>query len=128
MSKRIISTEKAPAAVGPYSQAVVANGFVFTSGQLGIIPGTKSFAGENIQTQARQALNNLKAVLEAAGSGMDRVVKVTAFLYDINDYGQFNEVYGNFFGDEPPARSAFEIKELPLGARVEIEAIALAGE
>ncbi len=129
MGKKVVSTENAPAAVGPYSQAIKVNCLVFTAGQLGLIPGTKDFAGDNdVQAQTRQALTNLKAVLEAAGSGMDKVVKTTVFLQDMGDFGAMNEVYATFFTQNPPARSAVQAAALPLGGLVEIEAVALLEE
>jgi 2-iminobutanoate/2-iminopropanoate deaminase len=128
MNKEIITTDKAPAAVGPYSQGVRLGGFVFTAGQLGIVPGTKDFAGPDIESQTRQALENLKGVLEASGSCLEHVVKCTVFLQDIEDFSRMNEVYAQFFQESPPARSAIEVAALPLGGRVEIEAIAEARE
>ncbi len=128
MSKQVVRTDKAPGAVGPYSQAIIANGFVFTAGQLGIDVNTKQFAEGGIQAQTRQALNNVQAVLEAAGTTPERAVKVTVFLDNINDFAAMNAVYEGFFGGMPPARSAVEVAKLPLGALVEIEVIALAGD
>ena len=122
--KEIVSTDKAPAAVGPYSQAVRIGDLVFTAGQLGIVPGTKKFAGPDVQAQTRQALENVKAILKAAGSCMRHVVKTTVFLVDIGEFAQMNEVYAEFFPEDPPARSAVQVAALPLGARVEIEAVA----
>ena len=124
MSKQIVSTDEAPAAVGPYSQGVRLGGLVFTAGQLGIVPGTRSFAGPDIESQTRQALENVKAVLEAAGSCLQHVVKTTVFLQDIGEFSRMNGVYAEFFPDAPPARSAVQVAALPLGGRVEIEAIA----
>jgi len=124
MNKQIITTDKAPAAVGPYSQGVRLGDFVFTAGQLGIVPGTKEFAGPDIETQTRQALENLKAVLEAGGSGLEHVVKTTVFLADMGEFGRMNAVYTEFFPEKPPARSAVQAAALPLGGRVEIEAVA----
>ena len=126
MDKQIIATEKAPAAVGPYSQGVHAGDFIFTAGQLGIVPGTKEFAGPDIESQTRQALENLKAVLEAGGSCLEHVVKTTVFLQDIGEFSRMNGVYTEFFPQNPPARSAVQVAALPLGGRVEIEAVALA--
>ena len=127
MSKQIIQTDNAPAAVGPYSQAIIANGFVFTAGQVGLVPGTKDFAEGGVQAQARQALNNVQAILQAAGTRMDQIVKATVFLANMDDFAAVNEVYAEFFTGEPPARSAVQVARLPLGALVEIEVIALAG-
>lgn len=124
MSQSVVRTDNAPAAAGPYSQAIVANGFVFAAGQVAFIPGTRTLAEGGIQGQTRQALTNLKAVFEAAGSSMDNVVKTTVFLSDINNFAAMNEVYATFFGDNPPARSTVQVV-LPLGALVEIEAIAI---
>ncbi|HEY75653.1 MAG TPA: RidA family protein [Thermoflexia bacterium] len=122
--RQVVSTDKAPAAVGPYSQAVRVGDLIFTAGQLGIVPGTKEFAGPDIRAQTRQALENLKAILEAAGSCMRHVVKTTVFLQDIEEFARMNEVYAEFFPEDPPARSAVQVAALPLGARVEIEAVA----
>lgn len=127
--KTIIKTDKAPAAVGPYSQGVVLSDFktlVFPSGQLGLIPGESppKFAEGGVEAQAKQALNNLKAVLEAGGSGMDKLVKVWVYLNDMDDFKAVNEVYETFFGGEPPARAAFAVKKLPLGGLVEVDGIA----
>ncbi len=124
MSKEIVATDKAPAAVGPYSQAVRIGDLIYTAGQLGIVPGTREFAGEDVEAQTRQALENLKAVLEAAGSCLRHVVKTTVFLQDIGEFSRMNGVYAEFFPEEPPARSAVQVAALPLGARVEIEAVA----
>jgi len=125
MNKKIIHTAHAPAAVGPYSQAVIANGFVFTAGQVALIPGEGKLVDGDIQAQTHQALKNLKTVLEAAGSSLGQVVKVTVFLDNINDFAAMNAIYAEYFGENPPARSAVEVAQLPLGARVEIEAVAL---
>lgn len=124
MNKQIIATDKAPAAVGPYSQGVRLGDFVFTAGQLGIVPGTKEFAGPDIESQTRQALENLKAVLEASGSCLEHVVKTTVFLQDIEEFSRMNQAYAEVFSEDPPARSAVEVAALPLGGRVEIEAVA----
>jgi 2-iminobutanoate/2-iminopropanoate deaminase len=123
--KVIIQTDRAPQAIGPYSQAVKANGFVFASGQIPIDPKTGEFVAGGIQEQTRQVLKNLTAVLEAAGSGLDRVVKTTVFLLDMQEFGAMNEVYGEFFKEEPPARATVQAARLPRDARVEIEVIAL---
>ncbi len=124
MNKQIVTTSEAPAAVGPYSQGVRLGDFIFTAGQLGIRPGTKDFAGPDIESQTHQALENLKAILEAAGSCLEHVVKCTVFLQDIDEFSRMNEIYGQFFETNPPARSAVQVAALPLGGRVEIEAIA----
>ena len=123
--REVIATEKAPAAVGPYSQAIRAGDLVFTAGQLGLDPATGKLVEGGVEAQARQALTNLQAVLEAAGSSLKRVVKVTVFLQDINDFRAVNGVYAQFFTQEPPARSAVQVAALPLGGLIEIEAIAL---
>ncbi|MGQ9665927.1 MAG: RidA family protein [Anaerolineae bacterium] len=125
MSREVIATTKAPAAVGPYSQAIKANGFVFTAGQLGLDPATGKLVEGDVVDQARQALKNLQAILEAAGSSLEHVVKVTVFLEDINDFKRVNEVYAQFFTANPPARSAVQVAALPLGGLVEIEAVAV---
>jgi 2-iminobutanoate/2-iminopropanoate deaminase len=126
MARTTISTDKAPAAVGPYSQAIATDALVFSAGQLGIVPGTKAFAGPDIESQTRQALENLKSVLEAAGSCLQHVVKTTVFLADIDEFSRMNAVYAEYFPDAPPARSAVQVAALPLGGRVEIEAVAMA--
>ena len=119
----IIETKKAPAAIGPYSQAITTGGLVFTSGQIPIDPASGSIAANDIAGQARQAIQNLAVVLEAAGSGLDKVVKTTCFLTDINDFAVFNEIYAELFPGKP-ARSCVEVSNLPKGALVEIEAVA----
>ncbi|MFW5713596.1 MAG: RidA family protein [Brevefilum sp.] len=124
--KKIIEAEKAPKAIGPYSAGVSTECLVFTAGQLGIDPENGKLVEGGIQAQTRQALTNLSAVLEAAGSSLDKVVKTTVFLKDIGEFSQMNEVYGSFFTQDFPARSAIQVAALPLGAAVEIEAIALA--
>ncbi len=123
--KEVIATTGAPAAVGPYSQAVRAGGFLFTAGQLGLVPGSKTFAGPDIESQTRRALENLKAVLEAGGARLEDVVKTTVFLADMGEFARMNAVYAEFFGQNPPARSAVQAAALPLGGRIEIEAVAL---
>jgi 2-iminobutanoate/2-iminopropanoate deaminase len=125
MQKEIIHTDKAPAAVGPYSQAVRIGQLVFVAGQVGLDPALGRLAGEDVETQTEQALANLSAVLQAAGSDLARVVKTTVFLQDMATFAAMNAVYGRHFGDGPPARSTVEVGALPLGALVEIEAIAL---
>ena len=124
--KQTVQTEQAPKAIGPYSQAIKANGFVFASGQIPIIPETGEFVAGGITEQTEQVIKNLSRVLEAAGSGLDRVVKTTVFLADMEEFVAMNEVYGKYFSEEPPARATVEAAGLPRGARVEIEAIALA--
>lgn len=125
--KQIIETKDAPQAIGPYSQAVRASGFVFASGQIPIDPQTGEFVSGGVAEQTAQVLKNLSALLEAAGTGLDRVVKTTVFLADMNDFAAMNEVYAKFFAEHPPARATVEAARLPRDARVEIEAIALAG-
>lgn len=124
MDHEPVSTGKAPAAIGPYSQAISAGGFIFVSGQLGIDPETGSFAGPDAAAQAAQALRNLGAVLEAAGSSLERVVKTTIFLAEMEDFQRVNEVYASFFTGVKPARSTVQVARLPKDGRVEIEAIA----
>lgn len=119
---RLINTDKAPAAVGPYSQALATAGLVFSSGQLPLKDGAMP---EGVEEQAAQCLANVKAVLEEAGSGMDKVLKSTVYLTDINDFAAVNEVYARHFAKPYPARSAFAVKALPLGAKVEIEVVAM---
>lgn len=123
MVKTQVQSDKAPAAIGPYSQAISCQGFVFLSGQIALNPKTGQVEG-SVQEQTRAALTNLGSILEAAGSGMDLVVKTTVFLADMNDFAAMNEVYKDFFGKVPPARSAFQVAKLPREAKVEIEAIA----
>lgn len=124
--KDIIHTEQAPKAIGPYSQAIRTNGFVFASGQIPIDPKTGEFVAGGIAEQTEQAIKNLSRVLEAAGSDLNRVVKTTVFLVDMGEFAAMNEVYGRFFSEEPPARATVAAARLPRDARVEIEAIALA--
>ena len=119
-----VHTANAPAAIGPYSQAVCAGGFVYVSGQIPLDPATGEFAGPDIRTQTRQSLKNIAAILAAAGSGMDRVVKTTVLLKDIVDFAAMNEVYAEAFTAPYPARAAFEAAALPKGALVEIECVA----
>jgi 2-iminobutanoate/2-iminopropanoate deaminase len=126
MEKTIIATDEAPGAVGPYSQAVQVGDLIYTAGQVGIVPGTKEFAGPHIESQTRQALENVQAVLKAAGSCLAHVVKTTVFLQDMGEFSRMNAVYAAFFPEGPPARSAVQVAALPLGARVEIEAVAVA--
>lgn len=123
--KQVIIAENAPAAIGPYSAGVSTGHLVFTAGQLGMDPVTGELVEGGIQAQTRQALTNLRAVLEAAGTGLDQVVKTTVFLKDIGEFGLMNAIYGEFFTADFPARSAFQVGALPKGAAVEIEAVAL---
>ena len=123
--KSVISTKNAPGAIGPYSQGIVVGNMVFTSGQLGLDPATGAFAEGGVAAQTRQSLTNVKNVLEAAGSGMDKVVKTVVFLKDMNDFAAMNAVYAEFFGEGGyPARSAVEVARLPKDGLVEIEAVA----
>ena len=126
--RQIVQTKQAPDAIGPYSQAVIANGLVFTSGQIPIDPATGEFVAGGIAEQTQQVLKNLSAVLEAAGTGMQQVVKTTVYLADMQDFTAMNEVYATFFGAEPPARSTVQAARLPRDARVEIDVVALAGK
>jgi 2-iminobutanoate/2-iminopropanoate deaminase len=128
VSKDVVRTEAAPAPFqgAPYSQAIRANGFVFVSGQLALRPGEKELTGGSIAEQTEQVLANLGAILEAAGSSLDRLVKTTVFLQNLDDFAGMNEVYARYVGGEPPARSTVEVAKLPSGALVEIEAVALA--
>jgi 2-iminobutanoate/2-iminopropanoate deaminase len=125
MEREIVATDKAPAAVGPYSQAVVVGEFVFTAGQIAIDPQTGQLIRGGIVEETRQVLRNLAAVLDAAGSSLDKVVKTTIFLSDIADFQNVNRVYGEFFPSAPPARSTVEVGRLPLGALIGIEALAV---
>ncbi|MBS4538639.1 RidA family protein [Clostridium sp. D2Q-11] len=125
MEKNIISTTKAPAAIGPYSQGIKAGNMVFTSGQLPMDPETGELITKDIKSEARQSLSNLKAVLAEAGATLEDVVKVTVFIKDMNQFGDINEVYGEFFNTHKPARSCVEVARLPKDANVEIEAIAI---
>ena len=126
MSKTAVNNAHAPLAAGPYSQAIIANGFVFVSGQVGFLPGTKTFIEGGVPAQTRQMIENIKAILEAAGSSLDNVVKSTVFLTDINDFAAMNEVYATFFTSNHPARSTVQVAALPLGALIEMEVVALA--
>lgn len=126
--RETVSTSKAPGAIGPYSQAVKTESFLFLSGQVALNPESGQLVGGDIKAQTEQVLKNLKAVLEAAGSSLSAVVKTTVFLADMDDFAAMNEVYGRFFSADPPARATVEAARLPKEARVEIEAIALAGD
>ncbi len=126
---KFTQTQEAPSAIGPYSQAVVHNGLVYTSGQIALKPdGSDEILGENVIMQAKQVLTNLQAVLEASGSSMDQVIKTTIFLADMNDFAVVNEVYEQAFGAHKPARSTVAVKTLPKNAKVEIDAIAVVSE
>jgi 2-iminobutanoate/2-iminopropanoate deaminase len=124
--KEIISTQRGPKAIGPYSQAVKANGFVFVSGQVAFDPATGQLVEGDIARQTERVLESLKAILEAAGSSLGRAVKTTVFLKDMGDFAAMNEVYGRYFSADPPARSTVEVARLPRDVRVEIDVIALA--
>jgi 2-iminobutanoate/2-iminopropanoate deaminase len=126
MNKEIVATDKAPKAIGPYEQAVKAGGLVYASGQIPLDPQTGNLVEGDIRAQTRRALENLKAVLEAAGSSLDRVVKATVFLKNIGDFTAMNEVYAEYLGAAKPARSTVAVGDLPRGALVEIDFIALA--
>lgn len=125
MSVKVLHTDKSPQAIGPYSQGIQAGNLVFTSGQLPLNPATGELEGD-IRKATQQALENVKNILESAGTSMDKVVKVVVFLRDMNDFAAMNEVYGSFFLTNPPARSAVQVARLPKDAIIEIEAIALA--
>lgn len=124
--KKVIKTDQAPKAIGPYSAGIEGGPFIFTAGQIGIDPATGNIVDGGVEAETRQALKNVENILKAAGSGLERVVKTTVFLRDINDFARMNAVYGEFFVENPPARSAFQVAALPKGAAVEIETVALA--
>ncbi|ADL04152.1 RidA family protein [Lacrimispora saccharolytica] len=126
--KKVLATEKAPAAIGPYSQGVRGGDYVFISGQLPIDPATGEFAGDDIVSQTRQSLTNIKSILDSEGLTMANVVKTTVLLKNISEFGAMNEVYASFFEGECPARAAYEVAALPKNALVEIEAIAYCGK
>jgi len=126
--KTIISTEAAPKAIGPYSQAVVMNGFAFLSGQIPLDPATGQLIDGDVAAQTARVLENLKAVLEACGSSLGRVVKTTVFLKDMGEFARMNEVYGGYFKENPPARATVEAARLPRDVRVEIDCIATVGD
>jgi len=125
MNKKVIKTDKAPSALGPYSQAIVAGGMVYTAGQIGIDPATGKLAGDDVEIQTRQALKNLEEVLVSAGGSFSDVVKSTIYLADLNDFARVNTIYQERFINDPPARSTVEVAALPLGALVEIDMIAM---
>lgn len=122
--KEIIQTPNAPKAIGPYSQAVTYDGLVYCSGQIGLDPATMEFAGDTVDAQAEQVMKNLSAVLEAAGSGFDKVIKCTIFLADMGDFAAVNAIYGRYFAENPPARETVAVKTLPKNGLVEIGCIA----
>lgn len=128
MAKRIVETSEAPSAIGAYSQGVIANGFVYTSGQLGLDPATGSLVDNGVGPEAEQALKNLAAILAEAGSGFDDVVRSTIYLADIADFAQVNEIYAAALGGNRPSRVTLQVGALPLGAKVEIEMIATVEE
>ncbi len=125
MKKKVIQTEKAPKAIGPYSQAICTDTMVFTAGQIGLDPVSGELIAGAVEEQTRQALTNLQNVIEAAGSTIENVVKTTVFLKDMNDFPKMNAIYAEFFGENPPARSTIAVAGLPKGGLVEIEAVAL---
>jgi len=122
----VVSTKDAPQAIGPYSQAIKANGFIFTSGQIAIDPATNQIIKGDVAAQTERVLKNLEAILKAAGSGLERVVRTTVFLKNMGDFAAMNEVYGRFWKSAPPARSTVEVARLPRDVAVEIDVIALA--
>jgi len=124
VAREIIKSDEAPAAIGPYSQAVKANGFVFLSGQLALDPRTGQMVGQDIKTQTRRVLDNIKVVLKAAGSSLDKVVRCGVFLKDMNDFGPMNEEYGSYFRELPPARTTVQVAKLPRDGLIEIDVIA----
>jgi 2-iminobutanoate/2-iminopropanoate deaminase len=123
--RRLIHTKEAPEPVGPYSQAVVAGDYLFSAGQIGIDPATGMMAGLDVESQTRQVIKNLEAVLEAAGVSLQQVVKTTIYLTDLDDFALVNEIYGGAFSEASPARSTVEVSRLPLSARVEMDVVAL---
>ena len=123
--KSVVATSSAPAAIGPYSQAIVAGGLVFAAGQLPLDPASGQLVEGDVRVQTQRVLDNLAAVLDAAGSSLDLAVKTTCFLVDLADFAAFNEVYATYFTHEPPARSTFQVAALPRGAKVEVEVVAL---
>ena len=125
MRKKVIYTEKAPKAIGPYSQAIRTDSFIFTAGQVGLDPSTGELVAGTVEEQTRQALSNLRNVIEAAGSSMDNVVKTTVFLKDMADFPKMNAIYAEFFGENPPARSTVAVVALPKDGLVEVEAVVI---
>lgn len=127
MTTKKVLTDQAPAPIGPYSQAIIAGGLVYTAGQIPLDPATKNLVEGDIRVQTEQALKNVEAILKAAGTSMKSVVKTTVFLKDMGEFAQMNEVYARFFSDSAPARSTVEVARLPKDVKVEIEAIAVVG-
>jgi len=125
MSRQVVQTENAPQAIGPYSQGIIANGFVFTAGQGGVDPATGQIVEGGVSEQTRQVLKNISAILQAAGSSMENIVKTTVYLHTISDFQLMNKVYAEFFPNNPPARTTVGDLDLPIGIQVEIEAIAV---
>jgi 2-iminobutanoate/2-iminopropanoate deaminase len=128
MAREVVRTERAPAAVGPYSQAIHTGGLIFTAGQVPLDPENGQLVTGSIEVQTHRVLKNLSAILEAAGSSLDRAVKLTVFMTDLGGFSAMNEVYASYFPTEPPARSAVQVAALPLGADIEMECVALAAE
>lgn len=124
--KEIVATDRGPKAIGPYSQAIRANGLLFVSGQIALDPTTQQLVGGDIKAQTERVLENLKGIVESAGSGLDRVVRTTVFLLDMNEFAVMNEVYNRYFPSQPPARSTVQAARLPRDVRIEIDLIALA--
>jgi 2-iminobutanoate/2-iminopropanoate deaminase len=124
--KEVIATDRGPKAIGPYSQAIRANGFVFVSGQIALDPSTQLLVAGDVQAQTERVMENLKGIVEAAGSALDRVVRTTVFLADMNEFAPMNEIYARYFPGQPPARSTVQAARLPRDVRVEIDLIALA--
>jgi 2-iminobutanoate/2-iminopropanoate deaminase len=124
--RRVVRTEEAPQAIGPYSQAVAAGGFVYVAGQLALDPKTGQLVPGDVRIQTKRVMENIKAILEGAGSSLAAVVKTTVFLRDLNDFGAMNEIYGSYFQEDPPARSTVQVAKLPRDGAVEIEVVALA--
>jgi len=125
--RRVVRTKKAPAAVGPYHQGIVGDGLLYSAGQIGLDPSTGEMVGEDVESQTRQVLSNLAAVLEEAGSSFGQVLKTTVYLIDMADFAAMNALYAEAFGEAPPARSTVAVSGLPLGARVEMDVIAQVG-
>lgn len=127
MPKSVVATQQAPQAIGPYSQAIRLGNLLFTAGQIPLDPSSSKLVEGDIEQQTERVMENLKAILEAAGSSLDQVVKTTCFLANLDDFQRFNQVYGRYFTNQPPARSTVEVSRLPAGARVEVECVAESG-